>query len=258
MATKREYQRNFSEILPEAVYSKEIRERKAKTIVAVLDDFLKEDLKTLSLLELGSSTGIISNYLTDYFRKVVAIDIDWSAIKFAQRNFNKNNLEFAFVDAMNMAFAEGAFDIVICAHVYEHVPDATRLMDEIHRVLRPGGVCYFAAGNRLNIQEPHYKLPLLSVLPKPISHTYFRLCGRGKFYYEEFLTFGGLQKLVNKYLVIDYTKRIVGNPRQFYAEYMIQEGTFKAKLANFIVKYAFWLCPGYIWLLQKEKEASGH
>jgi ubiquinone/menaquinone biosynthesis C-methylase UbiE len=188
----------------------------------------------------------------------VAIDIDAEAVQFAKRNARQENLEFALVNAMDIPFSESVFDVVICAQVYEHVPNADRLMEEIYRVLKPGGICYFAAGNRLNIREPHYQLPFLSILPKPLSHIYFRLSGKGKFYYENFLTCGGLQKLVHNFSVIDYTHKIICNSKFFSTDYMIPEGSLKARVANMIVRHAYWLCPGYVWLLQKKMTPSGH
>lgn len=256
MATHREHQRHYSEILPAAVYGKEIRERKAKTMTAVLDDFLKQEPKDLTLLDLGSSAGIVANYLADHFGKVIGVDIDEAAVRSAGSHFRKNNLNFAVVNGMELAFPDEAFDVVVCAHIYEHVADATRLMEEIYRVLRPGGVCYFAAGNRMAINEPHYQLPFLSVIPKPLSHIYFRLSGKGRFYYETFLTHGGLRRLVRKFSIVDYTKRIVRDPKAFHLEYMLDEESFKAKMANLVVQYAYWLCPGYIWLLYKAEDSS--
>jgi SAM-dependent methyltransferase len=35
---------------------------------------------------------------------------------------------------------DGAFDVVICNHVLEHIPDDRRAMRELRRVLRPGGL----------------------------------------------------------------------------------------------------------------------
>ncbi len=109
---------------------------------------------------------------------------------------------------------------------------------------------------RLAINEPHYRLPFLSMLPKPLAHVYFRLSGKGRYYYENFLTHGGLQKLVKDFVLIDYTRRIVRNPKAFHLDYMLDEGSIKAKVANLVVQHAYWLCPGYIWLLQKGKDPS--
>ncbi len=44
------------------------------------------------------------------------------------------------LDVQDMrSLADGSFDVVVCCHVLEHVPDDARAMREIHRVLRPGG-----------------------------------------------------------------------------------------------------------------------
>jgi len=43
------------------------------------------------------------------------------------------------MDLIAMPFADQAFDVILCSHVLEHVPDDRRAMRELHRVLRPGG-----------------------------------------------------------------------------------------------------------------------
>lgn len=43
------------------------------------------------------------------------------------------------VDITAMPFEDASFDAIICSHVLEHVPDDRRAMDELWRVLRPGG-----------------------------------------------------------------------------------------------------------------------
>jgi SAM-dependent methyltransferase len=42
-------------------------------------------------------------------------------------------------DLTELAFADGAFDLVMCSHVLEHIADDRRAMREIRRVLKPGG-----------------------------------------------------------------------------------------------------------------------
>jgi 2-polyprenyl-3-methyl-5-hydroxy-6-metoxy-1,4-benzoquinol methylase len=249
-------QRHFSAVLPEAVYDRQSRERKAQTMVVVLRDFLGSNLQSLSVLDVGSSTGIIANYFSRYFGKVIGIDIDKPAIKYARDNFIKENLAFEMGDSMNLNFPQNMFDVVICAHVYEHVPDANRMIREIHRVLRPDGICYFAAGNRLNIKEPHYNLPFLSIIPKRLAHVYLKVAGKGEFYHEKHLTCWGLKRLVHDFERIDYTGKIIADTQYFQAGYMIRSGTNKARLAKFIARYAYWLCPGYIWLLRKSNLRS--
>ncbi len=248
---KRGYQEDFSASHADAMYDCQGRERKAQTMIAVLRDFLQIDLDRLSLLDLGTSTGIIDNYLSDHFQMVVGVDIDRQAVAYAARKHQKPNLRFALADAMNLPFADDCFDALICAQVYEHVPDSTKMLAEIHRVLRAGGICYFSAGNRLSIKEPHYNLPFLSMLPRRLAHVYLRLAGRGTFYYEKHLSYWSLRTLVSRFELIDYTPRVVTHPELFGAEYMIRRGSLKAKLARVALRLAYWAFPGYIWLLRK-------
>ena len=85
MKKNREYQINFSEMLHRQMYDIRGSERKANIMIAVLRDFFMSDLKSLSVLDIGSSTGIIANYCSNYFGKVIGIDIDEAAIKLTTR-----------------------------------------------------------------------------------------------------------------------------------------------------------------------------
>lgn len=42
-------------------------------------------------------------------------------------------------DICNLPFEDDSFDFIICNHVLEHIPDDTKAMKELYRVLAPGG-----------------------------------------------------------------------------------------------------------------------
>lgn len=228
------------------------RERKARTMVAVLQECLPGPLDSYRMLNVGGSAGIIDNYLAGYFAAVIGVDIDEPAVKHAKASFQRENLAFQVGDALDLQFAEASFDVVVCSQVYEHVPDAARMMREIHRVLKRGGVCYFAASNRLMWNEPHYNLPLLSVIPRPLAHRYVRWAGRGESYYEHHYSYWGLRHLVRMFEVEDFTRRMVADPQKYHVEYMIRPGSMTAVIAGFISRWLYWLVPGYIWILKKK------
>lgn len=246
----RGYQYGFSKNSP-YVYDNDNRERKARTMLAVLGDYFSTPLHDLSLLNVGGSAGVIDNFLADSFRSVIGTDIDDDAIEHAQKNFRKPNLEFKIADALALPFTNDSFDVVICSHVYEHVPDPDVMFSEIHRVLKRGGVCYFSAGNRLMWNEPHYDLPLLSVLPRPLAHIYIRMAGKADYYHEKHLSFWGLKKLVSNFKRTDYTQRLIEEAEAFHTDYMLPPGSLKSRIAGGLSRYAYWAFPGYIWILEK-------
>lgn len=229
-------------------------------MLAVFAHYLSSPLERLRVLNVGGSAGAIDNFLADYFEHVVGVDIDAGAIEHARRHFSKENLDFFVADALALPFKQESFDVVVCSHVYEHVPDPVVMFADIHRVLKPGGICYFSAGNRLMWNEPHYNLPLLSVVPRPVAHVYIRLSGRAEYYHEKHLSYWGLRKLVHQFKVHDYTRHLIERPEEFETSYMVPPGSLKSKLAIALARIAYWAVPGYIWVLEKrptEKAGSG-
>jgi len=243
---------NYSRRRPEAVYGRAERETKARKILAVLSDFLSGPLDQLRVLDLGCSSGIITHFLGPHFGMVTGLDIDREALTFAA-NTRVLNAGFMCGDALELPFRGGSFDVVICAHVYEHVPDSERLMNEIYRVLKKEGICFFAAGNRLRLVEPHYGLPMLSVLPRALADSYLRILGLGQRYQEKHLTYWKLKQLVSRLHLIDYTFKIIRDPGNFAATDLCVPGSQKQGLALFFCRVAYGLVPTYICSLQKVK-----
>lgn len=245
----RDYQRDYSAACL-SMHSVEGRQHKAATMLAVLREALGGRMAHAKALNLGCSTGIIDEYLASHVASMIGVDIDEPGITLANSRRSASNVEFHVDDAMRLSFVDASFDIVICSQVYEHVPDAKRMMREIHRVLRPGGVCYFAATNRWAPIEMHHKLPFLSWLPPSLADRYMRLLGKGDAYYERHLGYGALLDLVSQFRVDDWTRNILVAPDTYAATYMFRS-PLKLLMARVMYRYLRPLFPGYIWLLWK-------
>ena len=246
-----EYQTDYSRQHPEAVFDRRGRERKAAKIQAILDDAVSAGPAGLRLLDVGGGGGAIPHWLAASFGEVVGLDIDVEAVRHAARSYRRENLWFLVGDAMAIPLPDGSCDAVVCAHVYEHVPDADRLLDEIDRVLRPGGVCFFSAGSRLALREPHYGLLFLSWLPRPLAHRYLRLTGRGRHYYERHLGYWRLRRLAGRFDVEDYTLRVIRDPARFAAEDVLPAGSPRQRWAHRLARVLYPFLPGYLWVLRK-------
>lgn len=245
-----ELQYGFSAAYADAAFSLEGRERKARKVLAILEH-AAGDLSGRSLLDIGCSAGIMTRYFARAFARVVGTDIDQPALRYAYSGDSEQRVAWAAADSQYLPFGDASFDVVNCTHIYEHVPDASCLMDEIFRVLRPGGICFFSAGNRLSYMEPHYRLPLLSVVPKFVAHRYLRILGRGSYYYETHRTYWGLRHLVRQFDLEDYTLRVVADPRRYFADDMVRPGSLKQHLVLHALRVAMWICPTYLWVLRK-------
>ena len=46
-------------------------------------------------------------------------------------------------DICNLPFKDNEFDVILCNHVLEHIPEDTKAMQELYRVLKPGGFGVF-------------------------------------------------------------------------------------------------------------------
>lgn len=239
-----DFSRRFPRILED-----DSRRRKAEKILRVLQDALG-DLSALRLLDIGCAGGQITRRLGESVREAVGLDVDEHALTLARREA-AGNVSFVRADGTRLPFADGEFDLAVCNHVYEHVDSAERLLSEIHRVLRPGGVCYFAAANRLMLVEAHYRLPLLSWLPRPLADRYVRLAGRGTGYPEQHRSWFGLRRLVRHFEVVDYTGRILDDPERFASEDVLPPGSLARRIGPRLYRLAPWSAPSYVWLLRK-------
>lgn len=46
-------------------------------------------------------------------------------------------------DICNLPFGDNSYDLILCNHVLEHIPDDTKAMQELYRILKPGGMGIF-------------------------------------------------------------------------------------------------------------------
>jgi SAM-dependent methyltransferase len=90
------------------------------------------------VLDLGCGDGRIAGALAAAGARVVGVDPSPRALERARAAHPGLTFEPPAGDG-SLPFADGAFEVVICINVLEHVADTQRLMSEARRVLRPDG-----------------------------------------------------------------------------------------------------------------------
>jgi 2-polyprenyl-3-methyl-5-hydroxy-6-metoxy-1,4-benzoquinol methylase len=247
------YQFGYSDIDPR-MHSQNDRQQKANKIAAILADYArrhKKVLKSMDALEIGCSIGGMTAQFAGIFKRVLAIDIDRKAIAQAKRTLKNDHITFLCEDVLTTRLQSGSFDIVICNHVYEHVPDATLLMAQIYRLLRKGGICYFAGPQKYTLIEPHYQFPFLSWIPKKYASFLLKMTGRGTLYYETPFSVRQLRRLVKKFTVMDYTIDVLQRPDRFSASHRLQ--SLLACVPRIVYMTIYPMLPSFFWVLKKSK-----
>ncbi|WP_274704456.1 class I SAM-dependent methyltransferase [Salinimicrobium profundisediminis] len=56
-------------------------------------------------------------------------------------------------DICDLPFEDNSFDFILCNHVLEHIPDDTKAMQEIYRILTPGGTAILQIPQDLNREK---------------------------------------------------------------------------------------------------------
>jgi SAM-dependent methyltransferase len=236
------YYHNFRRI-----QDKEKRLNKSEKIISIISTYYQGDFSNLKCLDVGCSAGYITCELAKYISFTCGIEYDKEALDI----INSNCLaRFVCGDAMNLPFA-GGFDLVICAQVYEHVPSADRLIQEIHRVLDTDGLVFFSGPNWSYPIEPHYFLPFLHWFPKPIAGWYLRLFNKGDSYYETLLTWKKIKALLSKFEILDGTYGILVNNISKKLPPWIYKNRLFIKVLKMLICACYPMLPNYNLLLKK-------
>ena len=116
-----------------------------------------------TILDVGCGGGLVALPLVEAGRRVVGVDFSAGACRRAK----SNGIEAIRGDAFDLPLAEGMADVVLNVEfVQEHRPEAVeRLLQEVARVLRPGGRLVLVWSNR-------------KALPHRIAGPLLRLLGR--------------------------------------------------------------------------------
>jgi len=155
-------------------------------------------------LDLGCANGFVVEALSPELHRLIGLDYDREALLVAHRA-GRTGIGLVHGDAMALPLEDESCDLVICAQVYEHVPDDRRLAEEVYRVLKPGGVVFFSGPNWLFPIEGHYHLPFLHWLPPRVADRWLQRLGRGDRYYERTRTWWGLRRLWGRFQLQDVT-----------------------------------------------------
>lgn len=94
------------------------------------------------ILEVGVGTGLLLSAYSPH-NSIHGVDISVPMLERARRRVERSQLrhvkELVVMDAENLSYPDGSFDVVVAQYVVTAVSNPERALDEFLRVLRPGG-----------------------------------------------------------------------------------------------------------------------
>ncbi len=114
--------------------------------------FGKNALRQQEVLEVGCGGGLIAYELAQRQALIIGIDSSENALEVARAKVQQSGLgQIAYFEqgyAEKLPYADGSFSVIVCLDTLEHVSDLTKTLQEIARVLAPGGIFIFDTLNR--------------------------------------------------------------------------------------------------------------
>ncbi|MCH7557350.1 MAG: class I SAM-dependent methyltransferase [Planctomycetes bacterium] len=118
---------------------------------------VRTNSKPLTALDYGSGSGNLTRHLIEAGIETVSADISDVFLVLIERNFSQTGLSKPLkINGEDLSgVANGRFDLVATYSVLHHVLDYLRIVKEMCRVLKPGGVIYIDH----EVNESYYDRP---------------------------------------------------------------------------------------------------
>jgi phosphatidylethanolamine/phosphatidyl-N-methylethanolamine N-methyltransferase len=135
------------------------------------------------LLEVGVGTGLALRHYGPHL-KVTGIDLSTDMLNLARKRMKKSNhsnIEALLeMDATSLAFQDNHFDIVVASYVLTVVPNPVKVIHELARVTKPGGIVLIV--NHFSVENG-----LRGAIEKSLAKHAPKLGWRSEFRYETLL-----------------------------------------------------------------------
>ncbi len=119
--------------------------------------FASRRVRGMVVADVACGTGYGSRALADGgAARVLAFDADHGAVDYARARYASDSVEFGVADARALPLEDATLDAFVSFETIEHLPDPERFVDEIARVLKPGGVLILSTPNDWGLEHAAY------------------------------------------------------------------------------------------------------
>lgn len=91
------------------------------------------------VIDFGCGIGYITVELAKQAKEAIGIDINPDIAKNIIPENLKNKLRYQVIDGRTLDFPDNHFDVALCSEVLMMIPDPNQFLNEVKRILKPGG-----------------------------------------------------------------------------------------------------------------------
>lgn len=116
---------------------------------------LKLEVSSQKVLEVGCGGGILTESIAKMGFVTAGLDPSERSIECAKKHAVKEGLVITYLTGCGekIPFQDNSFDAVFCCDVLEHVRDLSKVISEIARVLKIGGIFFYDTINRTTLSK---------------------------------------------------------------------------------------------------------
>ena len=145
---------------------------RGKFVMSVISKVRK--CQNTKILDIGSGEGGTSKVLS---QDNIVISFDMNKIRLLRQQNSFSNLNLLCGSSSSLPFKNNSLDLIILQDVLEHLDNREKLISNIYNLLNDNGMIYLSTPNKFSviniIADPHWGLPLVSLLKRESIRKYF-------------------------------------------------------------------------------------
>lgn len=135
----------------------------------------------MTVLDFGAGSCWTSRCLTQLGCQVIALDVSESALKIGQQLYvrspitgDKPSSQFMHFDGRTINLTNQSIDRILCFDAFHHVPNPERILSELSRVLKEGGIAAFSepGPNHSKLSQSQHEMRNFRVIENDIDVHY--------------------------------------------------------------------------------------
>ena len=140
--------------------------RADKMALSQLLNIAKKSGACLKLIDIGAGPGRMVSLYESFCKKFILLDPSINQLKEAKKRVkNRKKAEIILADGQNIPLPDANCDTAVCIRVFHHISNPQEILQEMRRILKPGGYLIIEIPNKF-----HIKNRIISIFSKSNNH----------------------------------------------------------------------------------------